>query len=149
MKKANVCQESHSGIRTGNPIHQTLSHNHQTKACLLIPSYNCSCCYPTIHPHYAENAETQLKFGAHVKQGYGDVVHVRVCLCNYFLKIHVVSYMLKGRYQLLQHADNFIYILIFMHTYTCIYIYTPSKECLLDRSVVQVCVVFFSECPPQ
>lgn len=123
MKKANVCQESHSGIRTENLIHQTLSHNHQTKACLLIPSYNCSRCYPTIHPHYAENAETQLKFGAQVKQGYGEVVHVRVCLCNYFLKIHVVSYMLKGRYQLLQHADNFIYIyiLIFMHTYTCIY----------------------------
>ena len=42
MRKTNFCPESNPGLMTSKPAHQTLSHDHQTKVCPLIPSYNCS-----------------------------------------------------------------------------------------------------------
>ena len=47
MRKTNFCPESNPGLMTSKPTHQTLSHNHQTKVCPLIPSYNCSVHCPT------------------------------------------------------------------------------------------------------
>ena len=42
MRKTNFHPESNPGLMTSKPAHQTLSHDHQTKVCPLIPSYNCS-----------------------------------------------------------------------------------------------------------
>ena len=42
MRKTNLHPELNPGLMTSKPAHQTLSHNHQTKVCPLVPSYSCS-----------------------------------------------------------------------------------------------------------